>query len=204
MRWTNIAWQLGRSTEDRSRRQWRPSSVRPSRKCSRDPLSTDDGEQAGEENDRMAQHHLFFFFTFLPTSRLLPPAVLQLVFTFLVSSCRTRRFAFLTQPIKNKHTTITPFFSSFLSPAPPDPQCATSGLPSRADHSMVFPSNRSPLNRRLTSRKILRSALISLLPRPLFARDRLSLRAPWSNRVSPRIPSYVRKVSHMISRHPFH
>ncbi|KYN22170.1 hypothetical protein ALC57_05447 [Trachymyrmex cornetzi] len=50
-------------------------------------LSTDDGEQAGEENDRMAPHHLFS--PSFPPRGYFHPAVLQLVFTFLVS-CRTR------------------------------------------------------------------------------------------------------------------
>lgn len=72
-------------------------------------LSTDDGEQAGEENDRMAPHHLFSP-SFPPRGYLHP--VLQLVFTFLVS-CRTRRFAFFTQPKKN--TLLLPPFSSFFS-----------------------------------------------------------------------------------------
>lgn len=65
---------------------------------------------------------------------------------------------------------------------------------------MVFPSNRSPLNRRLTSRKILRSALISLLPRPLLARDwppSLSLRAK-SNRGSPFYEAKVSRMNHVI------
>lgn len=45
-------------------------------------LSTDDGEQADEENDRMAPHHLFS--PSFPPRGYFHPAVLQLVFTFLV------------------------------------------------------------------------------------------------------------------------
>lgn len=76
-------------------------------------LSTDDGEQAGEENDRMAPHHLFS--PSFPPRGYLHPAVLQLVFTFLVS-CRTRRFAFFTQPKKKRRNTLLlRLFSSFFS-----------------------------------------------------------------------------------------
>lgn len=138
-------------------------------------LSTDDGEQAGEENDRMAPPHHLFSPSFLPTSRLPPPGRPPARPHFSPSiAARTRRFAFLTQPKKKKGThcyyALLSSFSFSLSPGSTRSSRDVRSS-SRADHSMVFPSNRSPLNRRLTSRKILRSALISLLPRPLLARD---------------------------------
>lgn len=83
------------------------------------------------------------------------PAVLQLVFTFLVSRRTRRQVRFpLTQP-KQEHTAIT-FFSSFalffflsfsLSTRPLARDIRSC---SRADHSMVFPwlplATRSPFN----------------------------------------------------------
>lgn len=135
-------------------------------------LSTDDGEQAGEENDRMAPHHLFSP-SFLPTSRLPPPGRPPARLHFSPSiAARVGSARNLTQPKKKEHTAITLSSRPFLSRYPRSTRSSRDvRSSSRADHSMVFPSNRSPLNRRLTSRKILRSALISLLPRPLLARD---------------------------------
>lgn len=139
-------------------------------------LSTDDGEQAGEENDRMAPHHLFSP-SFLPTSRLPPPGRPPARLHFSPSiAARVGSLSSRNQK-KKEHTAITLSSRPFLSRSTRSSRDVRSS--SRADHSMVFPSNRSPLNRRLTSRKILRSALISLLPRPLLARD-------WPLSLSPR------------------
>lgn len=69
---------------------------------------------------------------------------------------------------------------------------------SRADHSMLFPPNRLPLDRRLTSRKILPSALISLFPRPSrSAREILSVRS-----LTTDLPFCDKSVSYE-SRHLF-
>lgn len=155
-------------------------------------LSADDGEQAGEENDRTAPRHLFPFH--------LLPSHLEATSTRPSSSSSSRLLVFSlaarvraarplhTEPTKRKkkftlvllYTLLLflsrgrarPFFSRAI---PRSFARSTSGLLRVPDHSMVFPSYRSPLARRLTSRKILRSALISLLPRPLFARETGSL-----------------------------
>lgn len=143
-------------------------------------LSTDDGEQAGEENDRMAPHHLFSP-SFLPTSRLPPPGRPPARLHFSPSiAARVGSLSSRNQKKKRTHCyyALLSSFSFSLSPRSTRSSRDVRSS-SRADHSMVFPSNRSPLNRRLTSRKILRSALISLLPRPLLARD-------WPLSLSPR------------------
>lgn len=161
-------------------------------------LSTDDGEQAGEENDRMAPHHLFSP-SFLPTSRLPPPGRPPARLHFSPSiAARVGSLSSRNQKKRNTLLLRSPLVLFFLAiPAPPDPSRDVRSS-SRADHSMVFPSNRSPLNRRLTSRKILRSTLISLLPRPLLARDwPLSLRAK-SNRGSPFYEAKVSRMNHVI------
>ncbi|KYN37155.1 hypothetical protein ALC56_08946 [Trachymyrmex septentrionalis] len=69
-------------------------------------LSTDDGEQAGEENDRMAPHHLFS--PSFPPRGYFHPAVLQLVFTFLVS-CRTRSQLYRIYLVQSTTRVIAPF-----------------------------------------------------------------------------------------------
>jgi len=147
-------------------------------------LSTDNGEQAGEENDRMAPHHLFS--PSLPPRGFFRPAIGRPSSSSSVFHvrCRTRveRSALLTRP-KREHTiAITPILLLLLV-------VLVAAGPSRVavcvDHSMVFPPNRSRLDRRLTSRKIPHSALISLLSPPLLLREEPTGRRE-SDRVSAR------------------
>lgn len=138
-------------------------------------LSTDDGEQAGEENDRMAPHHLFHL-----------PSRLEAIFT-RSSSSSSSLFSFLAArvdrsafPSRNQNeNTLLLRSSRPSSPSSPFASRSSTRRPargirscSRADHSMVFPWYRSRLDRQLTSRKILRSALISLVPSRPLARSR--------------------------------
>lgn len=145
-------------------------------------LSTDDGEQAGEENDRMAPHHLFHLPSRLEAIFTRPSSSSSSLFSFLAA--RVDRSAFLSRN-QNENTLLLrssrPSPSPFLSRYPLVPLARDIRSCSRADHSMVFPWYRSRLDRRLTSRKILRSALISLVPsRPLARSREVRPRITWA------------------------
>lgn len=149
-------------------------------------LSTDDGEQAGEENDRMAPHHLFS--PSFPPRGYFHPAVLQLVFTFLVS-CRTRRFAFFTQPKKTLLLRSFRFFlflSFSLFRSTWSSRDVRSSFACRSLDGISYEPLATESSFNVTKDPAF-STHITLLPRPVFARDWISLRAK-SNRGSSRIP----------------
>lgn len=109
-------------------------------------------------------HHLFHLPCRLEAISSRPSSSSSSVFqVFLLRVSREVRFPHATE--RRKHTAITLLVPSFLPSFLPSSRNRSTrhvrSFSRREDHSMVFPPNRSRLDRRLTSRKILRSALIS-------------------------------------------
>lgn len=136
-------------------------------------LSTDDGEQAGEENDRMAPHHLFHLPSRLEAISTRPSSSSSSLFSYLAA--RVDRSAFpLT---RNEREKTHCYYVPLVLPPPLPPRDIRSCLACRSldGISLVSSATRSPFNA-ATKDPAFSTHITCVLPRPLSrsARERSS------------------------------